>query len=240
MAIEGVSGTGLEAQSSQTDAIKSLIRWESPHPLSIAGVKGELATITASRRGRGSEWSHPMPGDKNRVYVLDPFKRVTGPAESYRSSFNPLADLDPDTDAGLDMAGQIADALVVQQEGAAAHWTMSARAFLLGLVLFIAKTEVPQSRNLITLRHKLLETADNFELMLDDMHAEGGIIARGAASLRNKPKDERASVISTCDTQTAWLEGESMASVLRGSNFRLEDLKEARTTVYLCLPAMRL
>src|SRR3954452_16171755 len=33
-----VSGTGLEAQSSQTDAVKSLIRWESPHPLSIAGV----------------------------------------------------------------------------------------------------------------------------------------------------------------------------------------------------------
>src|SRR5215213_10201921 len=34
----GFSGTGLEAQSSQTDAVKSLIRWESPHPLSIAGV----------------------------------------------------------------------------------------------------------------------------------------------------------------------------------------------------------
>src|SRR3954451_529305 len=39
MAIEGVSATGLEAQSSQTDAVKSLIRWESPHPLSIAGVR---------------------------------------------------------------------------------------------------------------------------------------------------------------------------------------------------------
>src|SRR3982751_5396046 len=37
-AIEGVSGTGLEAQLSQTDAVKSLIRGESPHPLSIAGV----------------------------------------------------------------------------------------------------------------------------------------------------------------------------------------------------------
>ena len=31
-----------------------------------------------------------------------------------------------------------------------------------------------------------------------------------------------------------------MASVLRGSDFRLEDLKDRRTTVYLCLPAMRL
>ena len=31
-----------------------------------------------------------------------------------------------------------------------------------------------------------------------------------------------------------------MRPVLRGSDFRLEDLKDRRTTVYLCLPAMRL
>src|SRR5690349_17919140 len=122
--------------------VPALLTW--PHSAICIDPKGELATITASRRGQGSEWAHPMPGDQKRVYVLDPFKRVTGPAASYRCAFNPLADLDPDTDEGLDMAGQIADALVVQQEGAAAHWTLSARAFLLGLVLFIAKTEVAQ------------------------------------------------------------------------------------------------
>src|SRR3982750_4167340 len=49
-AIEGVSGTGLEAQSSQTDAVKSLIRWESPHPLSIAGVKLCEAHAVVQRR----------------------------------------------------------------------------------------------------------------------------------------------------------------------------------------------
>jgi type IV secretion system protein VirD4 len=215
----------------------ALLTW--PHSAICIDPKGELATITASRRGKGSKWADPMPGD-GEVYVLDPFKRVTGPAEQYRSAFNPLADLDADSDDGLDMAGQIADALVVQQEGAAAHWTLSARAFLLGLVLYIAKVEVPASRNLVTLRHRLLQPADDFDLMLDDMHMKGGVIARGAASLRNKPKDERASVISTCDTQTAWLEGEAMRSVLQGSDFRLEDLKDKRVTVYLCLPAMRL
>lgn len=218
--------------------VPALLTW--PHSAICIDPKGELATITASRRGQGSEWADPMPGDRERVFVLDPFRRVTGPAAKYRSAFNPLADLDPDTDDGLDMAGQIADALVVQQEGAGAHWTMSARAFLLGLVLYIARVEAPASRNLVTLRHRLLQPADDFDLMLDDMHGKGGVIARGAASLRNKPRDERASVISTCDTQTAWLEGEAMASVLRGSDFRLEDLKEKRTTVYLCLPAMRL
>src|SRR3954451_7174657 len=52
MAIEGVSATGLEAQSSQTDAVKSLIRWESPHPLSIAGVTGETLEQSREERGR--------------------------------------------------------------------------------------------------------------------------------------------------------------------------------------------
>src|SRR3954452_4664088 len=39
MAIEGTPRTGFEAQSSQTDAVKPLIFWESPHPLSIVRVK---------------------------------------------------------------------------------------------------------------------------------------------------------------------------------------------------------
>src|SRR3954451_7364474 len=54
MAIEGVSATGLEAQLSQTDAVKSLIRWESPHPLSIAGVTetaGWRFSVDSSGRG---------------------------------------------------------------------------------------------------------------------------------------------------------------------------------------------
>jgi len=232
-----LSVAGSRAGKGVSLIVPALLTW--PHSAICIDPKGELATITASRRGDGSKWADPMAGDGN-VYVLDPFKRVTGPAEAYRSAFNPLADLDPDTDAGLDMAGQIADALVVQQEGAAAHWTMSARAFLLGLVLYIAKVEVPASKNLVTLRHKLLQAADDFDVMLNAMHDLGGVIGRGAASLRSKPRDERASVISTCDTQTAWLEGEAMRSVLCGSDFRLEDLKDRRITVYLCLPAMRL
>jgi type IV secretion system protein VirD4 len=211
----------------------ALLLW--PHSAICIDPKGELATITASRRGEGSKWADPMPG-KGEVYVLDPFKRVTGPAENYRSAFNPLADMEPETDAGLEMAGQIADALVIQQEGAAAHWTMSARTFLLGLVLYIAKVEPPASRNLVTLRHKLLQGADEFELMLDHMIEQKGVIARAATSLRAKPRDERASVVSTCDTQTAWLEGEAMASVLRGTDFRMEDLKDRRITVICACP----
>src|SRR4051795_12669010 len=60
MAIEGVSGTGLEAQSSQTDAVKSLIRWESPHPLSIAGVT--YSPRIAFDPATAPQWSSPVGG----------------------------------------------------------------------------------------------------------------------------------------------------------------------------------
>ena len=71
--------------------------------------KGELATVTAARRSNlGSDWAVPMGGD---VYALDPFERVSGAAIGLRGAFNPLHDLDADSDDGLDLAGQIADAL---------------------------------------------------------------------------------------------------------------------------------
>src|SRR5215213_8173826 len=38
MAIEGILRTGFAAQLSQTNAVKPLILWESPHPLSIVRV----------------------------------------------------------------------------------------------------------------------------------------------------------------------------------------------------------
>src|SRR4051812_9039699 len=38
MTIEGILRTGLEAQLPQTDAVKSLIRWESPQSLPIVQV----------------------------------------------------------------------------------------------------------------------------------------------------------------------------------------------------------
>jgi type IV secretion system protein VirD4 len=47
-------------------------------------------------------------------------------------------------------------------------------------------------------------------------------------------------VVSTCDVQTDFLEGGPMARVLKTHDFKLEDLKTSRVTVYLCLPATRL
>lgn len=200
--------------------------------------KGELATVTAARRSReGSEWAEAMGGE---VYALDPFARVSGAATAFRGAFNPLADLDPASDDGLDLAGQIADALVIQQEGAGAHWTMSARSFLRGLILYVAGTEPPASRNLIRVRELVTQDRNAFDATLAHMGQIGGVIGRTGDALSAKPDSEKWSVVSTCDVQTDFLEGAPMRRVLAGHDFRLEDLKARRITVYLCLPANRL
>lgn len=223
--------------------VPNLLYW--PGSVIAIDPKGELATLTASRRSAdGSEWSLPMDPGHGRVFVLDPYGRVTGPAAQFRSAFNPLADLDPNTERGLDLATQIADALIIQSHGDGAHWTQSARSFLRGLILYVAASEPPASRTLIRVRELVTQDEKAFAVMLQAMHdmgaRAGGLIARTADTMNNKPPNERMSVVSTCETHTAFLEGESMRSVLSGSDFRLEDLKTERVTVYLCLPATRL
>jgi type IV secretion system protein VirD4 len=77
--------------------------------------------------------------------------------------------------------------------------------------------------------------------MLDHMREIGGVIGRAASTLQLKSENERASVISTADVQTDFLEDGAMHQVLTGHDFDLEDLKrQAPATVYLCLPAGRL
>ena len=229
--------------------VPNLLFW--PGSVLAIDPKGELATLTASRRSAsGSEWAAPLDEGEGKVYALDPFRRVTGPAKAFaNASFNPLAALDPKTDEGLDLAWQIADALIIQSDGDGAHWTQNARSFLRGLILYVAHTAPPDSKNLITLRRMLTADRKSFSATLthmqtykspDDVSAGLDLIARTADAMLNKPPTERFNIVSTCETQTAFLEGEAMRRVLVGSSFKMADLKRDMVTVYLCLPATRL
>jgi type IV secretion system protein VirD4 len=61
-----------------------------------------------------------------------------------------------------------------------------------------------------------------------------------AGHLEGMGDRELGSVLSTAKTRTQWLDDKRMRDVLTSSNFRLADLKRKRTTIYLCLPAMRM
>ena len=220
--------------------VPNLLFW--PGSVLAIDPKGELATLTASRRSaEGSEWSAPMDGE-GEVYALDPFALVTGAAKNFaKAAFNPMAGLDPNTDAGADLAYQIADALIIQADGEGAFWTQSARSYLRAVIMWVAKNEEAASAHLLRVRELLMLSKDDRATLFAEMKAcDIPIVARMGAAMEGRAYNEAGSILSACEAQTTFLEGEGMRRVLTGSSFRFEELKRKRVTIYLCLPATRL
>src|SRR5262249_46015702 len=131
--------------------IPSLIEW--PGSICVVDPKGENATITAARRGGGSNYA---AGLGQAVRVLDPFK-AGQVDDALRGRFNPLDALDPAHEETVDEAGRVADAIVVVHESNDPFWDESARSMVKGLILHILTApEYEGRRNLVTLRRLIL------------------------------------------------------------------------------------
>src|ERR1700722_20273511 len=125
-----------------TGIVPTLITW--PGSLCVVDPKGENATITAARRGGGSQYCDGMG---QTVRVLDPFQSAQID-DSLRGRFNPLDALDPANEDTAHEAGRIADAIVVIHERHATDpfWDESARAMIKGLILHILTEPVYEGR----------------------------------------------------------------------------------------------
>lgn len=216
--------------------------------------KGENATLTAARRGQGSDYCEGMG---QTVYVLDPFKLVPN---HVGATYNPLSVFDPDTLEGrelaIDDAALIADALVTPGGGRDAHWDESARSVLEALILHVVSTESPENRTLTRVRELLMRgvptstpdeegnTNSGFKALLEgplrENDAFDGVVAMAAEALLDLADTERGSILSTARRNTKYLDSPAMKRVLAQSAFDLRDLKRQAMTVYLCLPASRL
>jgi type IV secretory pathway TraG/TraD family ATPase VirD4 len=218
--------------------------------------KGENATITARRRGNGSEYAHGM-GQK--VHILDPFGVVTQISDDMRARFNPLQEIleilkGPRPDDAVDAAGQIADAIVVQDNDKDAFWQESARYLLKGLILHVVTApEFEGRRTLVSVRSLLLRgdwlgieavrrenqslaaqgdepitEPDPFSLLwlaMVENPAFDGIVSGVGSSFQSMADRERSSVLSTANRQTEFIESPAMRRSLEDSDFRLSDLK---------------
>jgi type IV secretion system protein VirD4 len=113
--------------------------------------KGENATLTATRRGKGEDGCKGMGQE---VFVLDPFG-VTSVPDDLRAGLNPLALLDPHSPLVVNDAEMLAEGLVVSANAEDAHWDESARGFIKGLILHLITTMETERPNLFTLRRFL-------------------------------------------------------------------------------------
>ena len=239
----GGKGTGL--------IIPNLCLW--PGSCVVIDPKGENATVTARRRGNGSDYAHGMGQE---VRILDPFGEVQL-APSLRASFNPLDVIDPESDFAVDDAGRIAAAIIVRENKNDPFFEEAARNLLKGLILHVlAAPAFKGMRNLITVR-RLLTQGDwlraaqlreagekdipSFMMLWKDMQrstAFDGIVAGVGEQMLFMAERTRSGVLETARTNTVFLDGAPMQRLLAKSDFDLAGLKTAPKglTIYLTLP----
>lgn len=192
--------------------------------------KGENAKIAGEARKRFGA-----------VHILDPFG-VTGMSAS---AYNPLGRLDAESlDLGED-AASLAEALVMDPPGqqSEAHWNEEAKALLAGLIMFAVAHEDQDRKTLATVREYLTLPPEKFRALLElmqDSAAAGGLIARAANRFLGKSDREAASVMSSAQRHTHFLDSPRIVTATARSDFQFSALRHDLTSIFLVLPPNRL
>lgn len=210
------------------------------YPGSVVAIdpKGELASKSAVRRAE--------MGQGQQCHVLDPFEVAGEGAEDLRRSYNPMEFIHSENPRIIEDAGLIADAIIQPVQGSTdPHWDESAKNFLEGVILHVGThTNYEGYRDLIMV-YKVLasikpEYSEHLQKEMEENLAANDAVIDAAGAFFGKPDRERESVLSTLRRHTRFLGYPSMQKVLSGESISLENIKQEPTTVYLCLPAMRL
>ena len=192
--------------------------------------KGENAKIAGEARKRFGA-----------VHILDPFGVTGMPASAY----NPLGRLDAESpDLGED-AASLAEALVMDPPGqqSEAHWNEEAKALLAGLIMFVVAHEDQDRKTLATVREYLTLPPEKFRSLLElmqDSAAAGGLIARAANRFLGKSDREAASVMSSAQRHTHFLDSPRIVAATARSDFQFSALRHDLTSIFLVLPPNRL
>lgn len=219
--------------------------------------KGELARITARTRGHGG---NGVLGMSQAVHILDPFNVSGLGSLSCYNVFDELAAVAAyDPDRPVTYAGKIAEALVRRVSEKDPYWDNAAQTFLRGLILFVFVHEPEERKTLSRLRELVVDgdvaghraaikagTIEKgeltpFEVLLENMQsarggAYGGVIAAAASAIEMMGGNQRGAVLTTAQEHTAFLDAPEIGRVTSRSDFLLEDLKNEKVSVYLCLP----
>jgi len=192
--------------------------------------KGTNAHVTAeARRKMGHD-----------VHIIDPFNIVT--EDSAR--FDPLADLDADNRLLPEWLGSITNALVhIKTDAKDPHWDEKAKTVIGGMIAHMLsegddKKWLPDIRKLIDLLPE-----DQDELWVDMATNDGasGIPSSAAkAVIRSGGNTEIQNILSNVDKHTSWLASPVMRDILTDPTFKLSDLRDKPTTVYLVVPPLQI
>ncbi|WP_306050700.1 type IV secretory system conjugative DNA transfer family protein [Oceaniradius stylonematis] len=227
-------------------------------------IKGELATVSARARSKGSIYTR---GRNQKTVILDPFHvagRDDDPLDDLRGGFNPLDFIDPDDREGIDEAFQLADALCPQEATGKSEpfFPLSARSIVALTILHVRTSPDirDEDRNLVTVQ-KLIAGGDHeqaefwrelepehapnpYSLLFDAMRknkAFDGLIARTAerfGAARAEAARQFHGVLEVANLNLQFLQSAGMQELFSRSTCDLDDLKGDKNgiSIYLCLP----
>lgn len=221
--------------------------------------KGELARISAHRRGKGGKG---VRGMGQEVVVVDPFGIVQNHTSAQYNPFDELARVAAvNPDNAVSYAGKLADALVTEVSQKDPFFDKTARDFIQGLILYIFITHEPEKRTLGRMRelaaagdvdsyNRLIENGeigpkdqisafDVLYLQMMDCRDDGplgGIVGQTGSAMDGLGDNTRGSVNGAVNQHTSFLDAPQLRRVSERSDFLLEDLKNKKMSVYLCMP----
>jgi type IV secretion system protein VirD4 len=204
--------------------------------------KGENALITAPRRGAGSPRLN-IKGMGQDIVLLDPWDVAASTLGLKPGRFNPLDWITAGDPDAAENAFLLADALVIKEGGGeSAFWDEEAKALLTGVILYVATAdEEAGNRTLGRVRDILTLDDDGLkETLVRMFNHPHPVVSSTAARTAGKEVKLRSSVLASAQSHTHFLDSPRIRASLTGSDFRFEDLKTKRLTVYLILPADRL
>ncbi|MCQ0990614.1 type IV secretory system conjugative DNA transfer family protein [Jiella marina] len=189
------------------------------------------------------------------VHVLDPFRASKVP-DRLRAAFNPLDGIEPGKMGGREDIQVIAEGLIKVHDPRHMDWVDAARSILSGIMAYVIECVPPEERTFRTVR-EILTRADEYPegetdkhgrekislygyaQMMRDCEAFGGLAQSGAAVLERGLTASRGvekDAIGKAVQATEWLDSPEIAATLDHSTFRLSDLKNRDTSVFLVLP----
>lgn len=189
----------------------------------VNDIKGENYAVTQRVRSLLSD----------RVYRVAPFEEDT-------DQWNPFSVLAESDDTWED-ARLMGELLIPNEPGRDEFWSNGARNLLTGLILYIHETLPPYEQTLGHLRDLMTQGEEEFEVTLAEMAASGSKIASRAANVFQRADIKvQSGILSTLDSQLAFLDSERLVHCTDESDFSFKELKEHHVTVYLVVPPERL
>lgn len=195
--------------------------------------KGENAAIVAKWR---------RDALRHEVFIVNPFG-VLGESFAQRgfpraARFNPLAALNPRSETYNAEVAALCEALIIGESGNKdSHWTDSARDLVAARILWACTFGKPGERTLPAVRDFLTLDQAAFIDAIATMAACNDIPIRNKAMRFLKAREELDSIVSTAQTQTAFLDDPRLRESLCGNDFYFLNLKRKKISVFLVLPA---